>query len=628
LNTVPEKNKCVPEPLFLDNLYNQIKRRLDPKRLDGKAVLVQIPQVPPQLVETEIARNRGYFAYPPHGLFYLSGELERLGVSSVISDLNLEVLKAASEGIENLDKIWQGCLEQIFPRDQSFFICLSFMFDSTFPQLKSVCSWIKDTYPAVPIIVGGVAATADPDRLLRGNLADIVVANEGELGLSGLVTFLRKESQEEPPNLFMLDDEDGRSVTSTRNAFGAGVHFDIREQFNKIDLAEYCKFGSLNNFSRIKGVDVPYATILTRRGCRARCTFCSVRNFNGPGVRTRDVDHVVDEMVDLWQHHDIRHFEWLDDDPLYDRDFALNLFNQIAERLPGATWSANNGMIASSVTPEILAALEKSHCLGFTVGLETGNPEMLRKIKKPATIERFLQFAQMSKDFPGIFYIVNFILGLPTETFGQMLDSFDVARVSKLDWNNFFNFQPLKNTDAYLAYAGLEDDDIDDQLIKRGTTVDFNPNRAGVFNAKDDDGLIRGYAIFDMPLDAAPARNQIREIWFTFNYVANFLRLPALETENETRIENAVKWLLALGHAYQDNPAINCVLYFLERRLGKNRSVLNNQRDAAFMKFKKSEYWSERDREFNFSAFLENEIPMIDPRASRGSDGELLTRKK
>jgi radical SAM superfamily enzyme YgiQ (UPF0313 family) len=628
LNTATEKNKCVPGPLCLDNLYNQIKRRLDPKLLDGKAVLVQIPQVPPQLIETGIARNRGYFAYPPHGLFYLSGELERLGISSVIIDLNLEVLKAASEGVDNLEDIWQECLEQIFSRHQNFFICLSFMFDSTFPQLKSVCSWIKDTYPAVPIIVGGVAATADPDRLLKGKLADMVIANEGELGLSGLVTFLRKESREEPPNLFMLDDEGGESVTNTRNAFGTGVNFDIRNQFNKIDLAEYCEFGSLNNFSRIKGVDVPYATVLTRRGCRARCTFCSVRNFNGPGVRARDVDHVVDEMVDLWQHHGIRHFEWLDDDPLYDRDFALNLFNQISERLPDATWSANNGMIASSVTPEILAALEKSHCLGFTVGLETGNPEMLRKIKKPATIERFLQFARMSQDFPSIFYIVNFILGLPTETFGQMLDSFDVARKSKLDWNNFFNFQPLKNTDAYLAYAGLEDDYIDDQLIKRGTTVDFNPNRAGVFNANDDDGLIRGYAIFDMPLDVVPARNQIQEVWFTFNYVANFLRLPALETENEARIENAVKWLLALGHAYQDNPAINCVLYFLERRLGKNRSILNNQRDAALMKFKKNEYWSERDREFNFSAFLENEIPMIDPRANHSSDREWPTQKK
>jgi radical SAM superfamily enzyme YgiQ (UPF0313 family) len=628
LNTAQEKNKSDPEPFRSEKLFNQIKQSFDPKLLDGKAVLIQIPQVPPQLVDTVIARNRGYFAYPPHGLLYLSGELERLGISSVIIDLNLEILKAAREGVDHLDDIWQESLGQIFSKQQNSFVCLSFMFDSTFPQLDSVCSWIKETYPAVPIIIGGVAATADPGRLLRGKLADMVFANEGELGLAGLVSFLREESQEEPPNLFMLDDVDESSVINTRSAFGTGVNFDIRDQFNKIDLAEYCEFGSLNNFSRIKGINVPYATVLTRRGCRARCTFCSVRNFNGPGVRVRDVDHVIDEMVDLWENHGIRHFEWLDDDPLYDRDFALLLFNKIAERLPSATWSANNGMIASSVTPEILAALEKSHCLGFTVGLESGNHEMLRKIKKPATIKRFLEFAHMSQDFPSIFYIVNFILGLPTETFGQMLDTFDIARKSKLDWNNFFNFQPLKNTEAYLAYAGLEDDYIDDQLVKRGTTVDFNPNRAGVFNANDDDGLTRGYAIFDMPPDVIPTRNQIREIWFTFNYVSNFLRMPALETENQSRIENAVKWLLALGQAYEDNPAINCVLYFLESRLGKSHNILNHQRDAALVKFKKNAYWGERDREFNFSAFLENEIPLIDLRAGRGSEGEVITQKK
>ena len=68
-----------------------------------------------------------------------------------------------------------------------------------------------------------------------------------------------------------------------------------------------------------------------RRGCRARCSFCGVRNFNGKSVRVRDNKGVVDEMVKLRTEHGVRHFDWLDDDLLYDRDGIVELFDMIAD---------------------------------------------------------------------------------------------------------------------------------------------------------------------------------------------------------------------------------------------------------------------------------------------------------
>jgi hypothetical protein len=71
----------------------------------------------------------------------------------------------------------------------------------------------------------------------------------------------------------------------------------------------------------------------------------------------------------LWHNHGVRHFEWLDDDLLYDKDKALNLFNEISARLPNATWCANNGLIAAAISENLLESMEKSGCQGFTVGL-------------------------------------------------------------------------------------------------------------------------------------------------------------------------------------------------------------------------------------------------------------------
>jgi radical SAM superfamily enzyme YgiQ (UPF0313 family) len=191
---------------------------------------------------------------------------------------------------------------------------------------------------------------------------------------------------------------------------GGEVNIDIRSQYKKLEIKNYCKVGSLNNFSRIRGVNIPFATILSRRGCRARCTFCSVRNFNGKSVRPRSVDNVIEEMKYLWDEHSIRHFEWLDDDLLYNKKLALDLFRRISDILPNATWSANNGLIAAAIDCELLSAMEESGCIGFTMGMESGNKETLRSIKKPATIETFEKFVNVSKDFPGIIYVVYFRL--------------------------------------------------------------------------------------------------------------------------------------------------------------------------------------------------------------------------
>jgi len=469
-------------------------------------------------------------------------------------------------------------------------------------------------------MVGGVAASADPERILQECMADLVVSNEGEVPLHQLYAYLRGETRSIPTNLAFLDER--QVLSETPRTTGGDVNLDIRDQYDKLGVERYNQVGSLNNFSRMRGLDVPFATVISRRGCRAHCTFCSVRNFNGRSVRVRDSVDVVDEMEFLWNEYGIRHFEWLDDDLLYDRDEALRLFKEIARRLPDATWCANNGLIAAAITSELLGGMVESKCLGFTVGLETGNAEMLRKVRKPASLERFARFAHLSKDYPQIFYIVNLILGLPEERFGQMLDTLAVTMKAKLDWNNFFNFQPLKNTDAFIAYGGMDDGAGAEELRRRGTTVNYSPARAGEIRAiQEIDGILTGFDVFDLDPSLVPNKEQMKEVWFTFNSLANFQRLPALTTGSAIRLRNTVQWLKALQTAYAENPSITALLYFLSWRLDEESAEsIEAIRELAQRKFSQMEYWQHRDTEFHFSAMLDREIPPIDARAQRFFD--------
>lgn len=606
-----------------DDLSFSLREILSGCEFNDGAVLIQVPTVPPQLVEREIADNWGYFAYPPLGLLYLSATLRSLGIKSSIVDINFEVLKASRERKDDLQTVWQQAVDNAITNYDKPFIGVSFMFDPLYPELRSICEYVKQRYPGLCIAVGGVGATADPDRILKDGFADLVFSNEGEQPLVSFYSFVREETQTPPGNLSFRDTSG--NIQHTVKTTGGNVDLDIRREYYKIPMGQHHHYGALNNFSRMRGTDVPFATVISRRGCRAQCTFCSVRKFNGVGVRVREVEGVIDEMIYLHDNFGIRHFDWLDDDLLYDKKAAIHMFREIERRLPDITWAAWNGLIAAAITPEILEALQDSNCMGFTVGLEAGNPDILRKIRKPATIKKFFEFAELAKDYPKLHYLVNFILGLPDEHFGQMLDSFSVAVRAQLDWNNFFTFQPLKNTDAYVVYGGMDEGLDEEDLRKRGTTMNFNPVRAGAFESGNiNSDIATGYDIFDLPHDLLPGHEQRKEIWFTFNYITNFLRTPSLVTGSEQRIRNAIGWMQAIGTAYADNPTIDTVVYYLQWRLGEySQKELDTTRNAALKKYKDSEYWQQRDKQFRFSALLDNDIPPIDKRSHSFFSDEL-----
>jgi len=593
------------------HLQEALDARLAGFEFEEGAILVQIPQVPLDLLEGEVARNRGYFAYPPQGLLYLSAVFGALGVEARIVDLNFVVLEQGQKSAEprDVERAWRDALDTALEAYTRPFVCVSFMFDPTYPQFRAVCEEVRRRRPTACIAAGGVNATADAARLVEEGLVDFVFTNEGEYSLERFYRYVRGQRDELPVNL-VFRDADG-AVVRTEEFRDAAVDFDIREQYDRIAIAEYHRVGSISNFSRMNGIEVPFATVLAKRGCRAQCTFCGVRNFNGKGVRVREVDGVVEEMEHLHRKFGIQHFDWLDDDLVFDRQSSLRMFRQIAERLPGVTWAANNGIIAAAITPDIMDAMQASGCIGFKVGLESGNPEVLRKVKKPTSLDKFYEFAVLAQGYPKMFVAVNFIIGLPEERFGQMLDSFTAATRARLDWNNFYLYQHIKNTALYIAYGGLSDTTETIEHGREGEGPNMNPVRGGGFrNYRSSDDVRSGYDVIELDPETVPSRRQLREIWFTFNTVANFLRMPAVTTDSEIRLRNGIRWMEVLSQAYPEDAAMACVLYFLRRRLAETAASELERRLA-------SDYWKARDRSFAVSAFLDGVVPPVDPRLAR-----------
>ena len=143
--------------------------------------------------------------------------------------------------------------------------------------------------------------------------------------------------------------------------------------------------GEIGTFRYWRPQNSKGTAVLANKGCRARCSFCSVRNFNGKGVRGRNIDSVVDELQFLKETYGINHFMWLDDDLLFDRERTIGIFNEIVKRNLNITWDASNGIIASAAVahPELIDVAEKSGCIGAYFGIESGNDEILKAFINP-----------------------------------------------------------------------------------------------------------------------------------------------------------------------------------------------------------------------------------------------------
>jgi len=174
---------------------------------------------------------------------------------------------------------------------------------SVFSHYTGVVEWltqhIRDTFPSIPILWGGVDVTYNPDRAIQ--TADIICLGEGEEAVVELVEALEK----------------GRDPTRIRNFWsrrnGEIIKQPMRplvEDIDQLPIPLYdVVYTRIIRGNRIKHFDtsdpdylLPY--VLSTRGCPSACTYC----YNAPFrdmfkgqrfIRTNSVDRMIAEVRTL-----------------------------------------------------------------------------------------------------------------------------------------------------------------------------------------------------------------------------------------------------------------------------------------------------------------------------------------
>ncbi|HXG25207.1 MAG TPA: hopanoid biosynthesis associated radical SAM protein HpnJ, partial [Chthonomonadales bacterium] len=156
----------------------------------------------------------------------------------------------------------------------------------------------------------------------------------------------------------------------------------------------------------------PYISFYTGRGCPAKCTFCLwPQTIGGHKYRTKSPEAVIRE-VTMGKELFPQVREWMFDDDTFTIDRARAIEISKGLKKLGLTWSCN---ARAHVDYDTLKQLRDNGLRLLLVGFESGNQEILNRIKKGLKLDMAREFMKNCHKL-GIKVHGTFIIGLPLET--------------------------------------------------------------------------------------------------------------------------------------------------------------------------------------------------------------------
>ncbi|HEY3741908.1 MAG TPA: hopanoid biosynthesis associated radical SAM protein HpnJ [Bryobacteraceae bacterium] len=168
----------------------------------------------------------------------------------------------------------------------------------------------------------------------------------------------------------------------------------------------------------------PFISFYTSRGCPAQCTFCLwPQTHSGHRWRLRSVDDIMNECrFALESFPGLKEIFFDDDTFNYKKDRTIALCKELKKL--NFTWSCTSRVTTDY---ETLKAMKDAGCRLMIVGYESGDPQILKNIKKGATIEMAERFTRDAHKI-GLTIHGDYIVGLPGESRESLRKTIDFAK--------------------------------------------------------------------------------------------------------------------------------------------------------------------------------------------------------
>ncbi|MBU8850091.1 MAG: cobalamin-dependent protein [Desulfobacterales bacterium] len=199
--------------------------------------------------------------------------------------------------------------------------------------VKETIEMVKETYPDVPVILGGIYASLCYEHANKDTLADLVVKGPGEQQLKKII----------------------KDFT--------GFEF---EDSNLSGALDELPFPALDLQNKIA-----YAPILTSRGCPFSCEYCA-SSYLEPEIRRRSPENVFREIEHWHKNFNIQNFAFYDDALLVNSKlYAFPLFEKIIASKMDVWFHTPNALHIKEITKQAASLMFMAGFKTIRLGLET-----------------------------------------------------------------------------------------------------------------------------------------------------------------------------------------------------------------------------------------------------------------
>jgi anaerobic magnesium-protoporphyrin IX monomethyl ester cyclase len=321
-----------------------------------------------------------------------------------------------------------------------------------FASASIVAQIVKNYDDQITVIVGGPHPTIAGRDVVKSPFIDIAVKGEGELTIVEILQALEGKKTLEDVN-GIIYKVNGNQIETTARDFIVDLSTLVFPYESVSDVLKDYQYYPLQAFNNV----------FANRGCPYDCSFCGSRYVWSRHVRFRPIDHLIREIVDL-RKKGINTLYFCDDTFGANKRWLSEFCTALIKTCPGLKWSCE--IHARLIDDDTLSLMKKAGCYKIELGIESGNNDILQRIRKQITIKDGLLAARRIRDH-GIELHVYFLIGFPFETEQTLNDTFNAIKSLKNKASMMISiFTPFPHTELYdyCLKNGLIDESYDISL--------------------------------------------------------------------------------------------------------------------------------------------------------------------
>ncbi|MBU1255527.1 MAG: radical SAM protein [Patescibacteria group bacterium] len=308
-------------------------------------------------------------------------------------------------------------------------------------ETYSLIDFLKGHYD-LPIVLGGPHVNCFPDLVFKeAPKLDMIVLGEGERIFEEVVDYY-EDNKELPIEVFgtRVRLEDG-SIKMNPLAESVANLDEVLPPAH--ELYDYSLYRPLP----LQYKKMPVANILTSRGCPwGRCTFCFEAGRASQKYRRHSPERVIKEIKFLIETQKIKEVAFWDDNFLVNEDWVNKFCDLLDKEGIKIPWSAYARV--NTINRSMMERASKSGLWNIFYGIESGNQDLLDRIRKGITLDQIRQAIKWSNQLK-IDSRGSIMLALPGETPAKALKTIEFACDVDFTYVQFLPTHPEWGTDLY-----------------------------------------------------------------------------------------------------------------------------------------------------------------------------------